>query len=73
MKKSVMLAACAAALLCGAAENKVGETVAGLNVIDRIATVRTDRYDRPVREILVLSVKPDQEYNNLPKNSTTDE
>ena len=50
-----------------------GETVAGLNVIDRIATVRTDRYDRPVREILVLSVKPDQEYNNLPKNSTTDE
>ena len=50
-----------------------GETVAGLNVIDRIATVRTDRYDRPVREILVLSVKPDQEYNNLPKNSTADE
>ena len=50
-----------------------GETVAGLNVIDRIATVRTDRYDRPVREILVLSVKPDQEYNNLSKNPSETE
>ena len=50
-----------------------GETVAGLNVIDRIATVRTDRYDRPVREILVLSVKPDQEYNNLSKNPSESE
>lgn len=30
MKKSVVLAVCAAALLCGAAENKVGEMVAGL-------------------------------------------
>jgi len=43
-----------------------GETVAGLNVIDRIASVHTDRYARPTREIMVLSVKSDPEYNNPP-------
>ena len=40
-----------------------GETVAGLNVIDRIASVKTDRYDRPVQEIMIVSIKPDPEYN----------
>ena len=41
-----------------------GETVAGLNVIDRIASVKTDRYDRPVQDIMILSIKPDPEYNS---------
>ena len=40
-----------------------GETVAGLNVIDKIAAVKTDRFDRPVREVRILSVKPDPEQN----------
>ena len=40
-----------------------GETVAGLNVIDRIATVKTDRYDRPVQDVMIISIKPDPESN----------
>ena len=47
-----------------------GETVAGLNVIDRIAGARTDRYDRPLKEILILSIRPDKEYNELAKTSS---
>ena len=40
-----------------------GETVAGLNVIDRIAASPTDRYDRPLRDIRILSVRPNEEMN----------
>ena len=40
-----------------------GETVAGLNVIDRIAAVRTDRRDRPVTDVRILSVRPNEELN----------
>lgn len=40
-----------------------GETVAGLNVIDKIAAVSTDRYDRPVREVRILRIRPNEEMN----------
>ena len=42
-----------------------GETVAGLNVIDKIAAVKTDRYDRPLIDVLILSIKPDDELNKM--------
>lgn len=42
-----------------------GETVAGLNVIDKIASVQTDRYDRPVTDVRILSIRPDQELNKI--------
>ena len=40
-----------------------GETVAGLNVIDRIASERTDRYDRPLRDIRIISIRPNKKLN----------
>ena len=41
-----------------------GETVAGLNVIDKIAAVATDRRDRPINEVRILSIRPNEELNN---------
>ena len=41
-----------------------GETVAGLHVIDAIAGTQTDRLDRPVREVRILSIKPNKELNS---------
>jgi len=41
-----------------------GETVAGLNVIDKIAAVRTDRQDRPLEDVRILSIRPNEELNN---------
>ena len=35
-----------------------GETVEGLDVIDRIAAAQTDRYDRPLKDIRILTIKP---------------
>ena len=46
-----------------------GETVAGLNVIDKIASVRTDRMDRPVQEVRILSVRPNKELNEAIKKN----
>lgn len=40
-----------------------GETVAGLNVIDKIAAVKTDRRDRPVSDVRILSIRPNEELN----------
>ncbi len=40
-----------------------GETVAGFNVIDKIANSETDRYDRPTPPIFILSIRPDKEEN----------
>ena len=40
-----------------------GETVGGLNVIDRIARVQTDRYDRPVNPVRILRVTPNAQLN----------
>lgn len=36
-----------------------GETLEGLDVIDRIAAVPTDRYDRPVKPVRILTIRPD--------------
>ena len=41
-----------------------GETVAGLHVIDAIAGCQTDRLDRPVREVRILTIKPNKELNS---------
>lgn len=40
-----------------------GEVVSGLNVIDRIARVQTDRYDRPVRPVKILRIRPNDQMN----------
>lgn len=40
-----------------------GETVAGLNVIDKIARERTDRSDRPLSPVVIRSIRPDEELN----------
>ncbi|MBR6346593.1 MAG: peptidylprolyl isomerase [Bacteroidales bacterium] len=40
-----------------------GETVAGFNVIDKIASVHTDRYGVPLEDVRILSVHPDAELN----------
>ena len=40
-----------------------GETVGGLNVIDRIAHVQTDRFDRPLRPVVISRVRPNDNMN----------
>ena len=35
-----------------------GETVSGLDVVDKIAAISTDRYDRPTTPVVIVSVKP---------------
>ena len=40
-----------------------GETVAGLNVIDKIAAVPTDRHDRPTPEVRIIRIRPNEELN----------
>jgi cyclophilin family peptidyl-prolyl cis-trans isomerase len=40
-----------------------GETIAGLNVIDKIAAVATDRYDRPVQDVRIIRIRPNNELN----------
>ena len=40
-----------------------GETVAGLNVIDKIAAVPTDRYDRPLKDVKIIRIRPNNELN----------
>lgn len=40
-----------------------GETISGLDVIDRIASVPTDPYDRPTREVKIISIRLDNEAN----------
>ena len=35
-----------------------GEVVSGLNTIDRISRVRTDKYDRPLKPIKIRDIKP---------------
>ncbi len=42
-----------------------GETVSGFNVIDKIAAVKTDRLDRPVSDVRILTIKPDEEMNKI--------
>ena len=40
-----------------------GEVVGGLNVIDRIANVSTDRFDRPIRPVRILRIRPNEQMN----------
>jgi cyclophilin family peptidyl-prolyl cis-trans isomerase len=40
-----------------------GETVGGLNVIDRIAALRVDRYNRPLRRVVIMRVSPNEQLN----------
>ena len=40
-----------------------GETIGGLNVIDRIARVRTDRFDRPERPVVIQRIRPNEQMN----------
>ena len=40
-----------------------GETIAGLNVIDRIAKVSTDRYDHPLRPVRIQRIRPNEQLN----------
>ena len=35
-----------------------GEVTEGLDVIDKIAAVPTDRYDRPYEDVMIITVKP---------------
>lgn len=42
-----------------------GETIGGLDVIDRIASVPVDRYDRPLKDVRILSVKRDLKAEEL--------
>ncbi|MBR4977824.1 MAG: peptidylprolyl isomerase [Bacteroidales bacterium] len=35
-----------------------GEVVEGLDVIDKIATVETDYYDRPIEDVMIIKVVP---------------
>ena len=35
-----------------------GETLDGFDVIDRIASLRTDAYDRPLKEARIISITP---------------
>ena len=47
-----------------------GETVAGFNVIEKIASVKTDRLDRPVNDVRIISIKLDKELNELQSTGT---
>ena len=40
-----------------------GETVAGQNVIDRIAHAKTDRYDMPLTPVVIQRIRPNDEMN----------
>ncbi|MBO4625334.1 MAG: peptidylprolyl isomerase [Bacteroidales bacterium] len=41
-----------------------GETIAGLHVIDRIAAQPTDRMDRPIDDVKIITIKPNKELNS---------
>jgi len=47
-----------------------GETVAGFNVIDRIAGVKRDRYDRPLQDVRILAIRPNEEWNKNMNSGT---
>jgi len=45
-----------------------GETVAGFNVIDRIARVQTNRMGLPATPVRIITIKPDVELNKKAEN-----
>ena len=40
-----------------------GEVVSGINVIERIARVQTDRYDRPLIPVKIMRIRPNDQMN----------
>ena len=40
-----------------------GEVVSGINVIERIARVQTDRYDRPLLPVKIMRIRPNDQMN----------
>lgn len=48
-----------------------GEVTEGLDIIDKIATVQTDLYDRPVEDIFIQCIKPVQSEPELTPADTT--
>ena len=40
-----------------------GETVGGFNVIDRIAALKVDRYNRPLRRVVIQHIRPNDQMN----------
>ena len=50
-----------------------GETVAGFNVIDKIAATPVDRYDRPLTAVVIYSVRPDEEMNKIEEKTPDSE
>ena len=40
-----------------------GQTIAGLNVIDKITGMATDRYDRPLKDVRIIRIRPNDELN----------
>ena len=50
-----------------------GETVAGFNVIDKIAATPADRYDRPLTAVVIYSIRPDEEMNKIEEKTPDSE
>lgn len=50
-----------------------GEVISGLEVIDAIATVATDRYDRPYEDVIINSIKPVIEIAPAPADEPVEE
>lgn len=50
-----------------------GETIEGLDVIDRIAAAPTDKYDRPLKDIRILSIKPVVEEQGTGENNAEED
>ena len=50
-----------------------GETVAGFNVIDRIASTPKDRYDRPLTPVVIYYIRPDKEMNTISEKTDAEE
>lgn len=50
-----------------------GEIIEGLDVVDEIATVPTDRYDRPYEDVQILTIRPvgTATPNHLPESDST--
>lgn len=47
-----------------------GEVVSGLEIIDKIASVDTDRYDRPYEDVMIKCIKPVEVSPAVPKAKT---
>ena len=50
-----------------------GEVISGLEVIDAIATVATDRYDRPYEDVIITAIKPVIEIASAPAAKSAEE